>query len=131
MESDQIKSAIREVIENHATILNNAVVDKLYTCYSNDAIFIPDGHQKLYYSNIAKLKSGKSLKNSQFQINYEFEELSIDKSYAFVNAVAITKTKIENTVTSKKSSDFFVLKLVGSEWKIYRHTFNNVTEFKN
>lgn len=131
MENDQIKSAVREVIENHATILNNATVDKLYTCYSNDAIFIPDGYQKLYYGDIAKLKSGKSLKNSQFQINYEFEELSIDKSYAFVNAVAITKTKVEDTVTSRKSSDSFVLKLIGTEWKIYRHIFNNVTEIKN
>jgi len=131
MESNKTQIAVREVLENHAIILNNAAVDKLYTCYSEDAIFTPDGHQKLYYSDIANFKSGKYLKNSEFQISYDFEDLSIDKSYAFVNAVAITKTKVENTVTSKKSNDFFVLKLVGKEWKIYRHTFNNVTEIKN
>lgn len=131
MESNKTNLAVREVINNHAFILNKAAVDQLYTCYSNDAIFTPDGHKKLYYSDIVKLKSGRSLKNSQFEISYEFEELDIDNNYAFVNAVAITKTKVKNTVTSKKSSDFFVLKLVATEWKIYRHTFNNVPEKKN
>lgn len=131
MESNNTKIAVQKVIENHVNILNNAAVDKLYTCYSKDAIFTPDGHQKLYYSDIANLKSGRSLKNCQFEISYEFEELDIDNNYAFVNAVAITKTKVKNTVTSKKSNDFFVLKLVGTEWKIYRHTFNNVPEKKN
>lgn len=131
MERNNTKIAVQKVIENHATILNNAAVDKLYTCYSEDAIFTPDGHQKLHYSDITNLKSGKSLKNSQFEISYKFEELDIDKGYAFVNAVGITKTRSENTTTSKESSDFFVLKLVGTEWKIYRHTFNNVKGIKN
>ena len=77
------------------------------------------------------LKSTNFLKNSQFQISYEFEDLIIDGSYAFVNAVAVTKTNDGNRVTTRRSSDFFVLKLLADEWKIYRHTFNNVIEIQN
>lgn len=131
METNQTKLAVQKAINAHASILNMAEVNKLYTCYSDDAIFTPDGHKKLHYNDIVNLKSANFLKNSQFQISYEFEGLIIDGSYAFVNAAAVTKTNEGNRVTARRSSDFFVLKLIAAEWKIYRHTFNNVIEIHN
>ena len=55
METNQTKLAVQKAINNQASILNMAEVNKLYTCYSDDAIFTPDGYKKLHYNDIVNL----------------------------------------------------------------------------
>lgn len=128
MKKNQTKQAVQKAIENHASLLNQAAADRLHTCYTTDAVFMPEGHKNLSYQDLANLKSEGFLKNSGFEISYDFTDISVDEKYAFVTASAITKTKEGKKKSFKKSNDFFVLKFIGTEWKIYRHTFNNITE---
>lgn len=120
------KELIRDTVNNYAKTLNSGNSIEVSSFYSEDALFMPEGLKELSKNEIGK--KGKFLKKSDFKIQYNSIKVTLDESFAFVNAIAETNEKdLKNgTVIRKTSRDFFVFKKEAKEWKICRYVFNNV-----
>lgn len=126
------KQAISTLLDNFAQVLNSAQTKAIPDFFDQDSIFIPEGMGKFIgIDTLGKTDEG-FLKRANFKISYTIKDITVENNYAFVEAFASTvENRISDLNSVKKSSiDFFVLKNVDDNWKIYRYIFNNVKELE-
>lgn len=126
------KEAISIFLGNFVQVLNNGNTKAIPDFFDRDAIFIPDGMEKIIAGNQLGKTDNGYLKRSNFKISYIIKDVTIENQFAFVEAFATTT---ENRIADlksvqKRSIDFFVLKNEGENWKIFRYVFNNVRELE-
>jgi ketosteroid isomerase-like protein len=123
MEMQNEKQAVEALLAELAEALNAADTASIPLFYAEDGVFMPDGYKVLTRNEL--LKTGNSyLKRTGFKISFFITNVVINEPYAFVNAIA--KTQTAEPLTNAASRDFFVLRKVSGEWKIYRYMFNHV-----
>ncbi|SHH91827.1 hypothetical protein SAMN05444671_4274 [Flavobacterium sp. CF108] len=128
MNCQKEKEAVSAVLGNFAQVLNTGQCVSIPEFFAHDGIFIPEGMKMI----IGRDQLGKTdkgyLRRSNFKISYTVKDITIDGQYAFVEALATTtENRVSDLKLEKKTStDFFVLKMAGEHWKIYRYIFNNV-----
>ncbi|PBJ10145.1 nuclear transport factor 2 family protein [Flavobacterium sp. ACN6] len=126
------KQAISTLLDNFAQVLNSAKTKAIPDFFDQEAVFIPEGMGKFIgIDTLGKTDEG-FLKRANFKISYTIKDIIVENNYAFVEAFASTvENRISDLNSVKKSSmDFFVLKNVDDNWKIYRYIFNNVKELE-
>lgn len=119
--------SIQSFIAGFAAALNTADTTAIQSCFSADAVFMPEGFTVLTGRHLSHVGNGY-LTATHFNITFEVVNIVIDNNYAFVQANASATMRDRKTLqaTSQQSYDFFVLKKVDSEWKIFRYMFNHV-----
>src|ERR1700709_1200587 len=88
---DMEKQAAEKLLAGYAAALNAANANSLSSFYTHDGLFMPDGHKSLTVADLKKV-SGNFLKNANFQIDYDIDNIVVDHGYAFVSATALTRT---------------------------------------
>jgi len=119
---------IKNVLDDYAQALNSADLAAIPSFYTQDGQFMPEGYQTISKATLLKKSVGNHLANASFHIEYNIDEILVEKDFAFVVANAKTLQKEGNgeTLTGKTSRDLFILKMVDDKWKISRYIFNNV-----
>jgi ketosteroid isomerase-like protein len=126
------KEAISTLLGNFAQVLNNRETAAIANFFDQDAVFIPDGMKKIITGNQLGKTGNGYLKRADFKIGYTIKDITIENQFAFVEAfAATTQNRISDLKpVEKRSIDFFVLKKLNENWKIYRYIFNNVRELE-
>lgn len=124
------KEKIINVLGQYAQVLNAADVALIPEFYSEDGLFIPDSMNVVYKRSDLKGLGDTFLKKSGFKIGYTIQNIVIDDTYAFVEALATTSgcEPSKDSNINKASIDLFILKRTEAGWKIYRYIFNNVKQ---
>jgi ketosteroid isomerase-like protein len=122
--------AIRNTLTDYAKTLNTADNAAIPGFYTTDGKFMPEGYKTVKSFDLLKLNP-HYLSDSNFTIDYSIEDITIDNQLAFVIADAKTSQKdpVTGIILARQSRDFFVLKKIDEQWKIYRYLFNNVKSF--
>lgn len=130
--STKEKEAISIVLGNFAQALNNGEINAVANFFDHDAIFIPDGMKKSIAANELRKTDTGYLKRVNFRIGFTIKDITVENQFAFVEAfAATTQNRISDLKpVEKRSIDFFVLKKLNENWKIYRYIFNNVRELE-
>ncbi|MCC9138488.1 YybH family protein [Pontibacter silvestris] len=123
------KTAAESLITSYAKALSSADAASIPTFYTEDGRFLPNGFRALTSADLSK-RSKSYLEKGQFHIEFNVQDIAIDGQFAFVEAVAQTRSVDVATggALTHVSRDFFVLRKEQEEWKIFRYTFNNVKE---
>jgi ketosteroid isomerase-like protein len=123
------KSAAEKLLADYASALNAANSEIIPKFFTPDGVFMPENNRPIKAARLGE-RSKTFLRNSHFQISYDVQDIEVNGEYAFVQAVAQTKTFDvgNNRETSQISQDFFVLRKEQEDWKIFRYLFNNVKE---
>lgn len=127
MDIQSEKQSVERLMLGLAEALNAADISSIPSFYAEDGIFMPDGFKVLTQDQLSK--SGNSyLKRNRFKITFFIQDIIINEGYAFVDATAKTQTTdpVQNKTVLTTSRDFFVLRKINREWKIYRYMFNHV-----
>lgn len=127
MDIQSEKQSIERLLLGLAEALNSADISSIPSFYTEDGVFMPDGFKVLTQDKLSK--SGNSyLRHTGFKIIFFIQDIIVNDGYAFVDATAETQTTdpahCKTVVTT--SRDFFVLRKINGEWKIYRYMFNHV-----
>lgn len=126
MSTTNEKLAAEQVLHSYAEVLNKTNIASISSFYAFDGLFMPDGFKTLSKKDLDAV-SGKFLKDENFKINYDINNLKVRNEFAFIDAIATTTTiGPGGEETSENSRDFFVLRKDGEDWKIYRYMFNKV-----
>jgi len=126
MSTTNEKLAAEQVLHGYAEVLNKADIALMSSFYAFDGLFMPDGLKTLSKKDLEAV-SGKFLRQRNFKINYDINNVNVRNELAFIDATATTTTIGRGgEETSQNSRDFFVLRKDGAEWKIYRYLFNKV-----
>lgn len=121
------KEAIERLLHSYADVLNKANLKLISNFYTADAVFMPNGIKSLPAAKLGT-KGKNFLDKNRFHIGYEMIDINVDGIQASVIARAKATTTDLHTGTStlQISRDFFVLKKIAGEWKIYRYIFNSI-----
>jgi ketosteroid isomerase-like protein len=127
MDIQSEKQTVEKLLLRLADALNSGDISSIPSFYTEDGIFMPDGFKVLTQDKLSK--SGNSyLKRTRFKITFFIQDIIVNEGYAFVDATAETQTidPVKNKLVLTTSRDFFVLRRINGEWKIYRYMFNHV-----
>ncbi|MCC9168974.1 YybH family protein [Pontibacter harenae] len=127
MNAQDEKLAAESLITNYANALNSADAGAIPAFFTHDGQFMPDGFRSLTTADLAK-RSKSILEKSQFHIKYSLRDIVVDGQFAFIEAMAQTRSNLAATggESTQVSRDFFVLRKEQENWKILRYIFNNV-----
>lgn len=130
MSYQEEKEIVTDVLGRYAQVLNAADAASIPEFYSEDGLFIPDSMNVVYKRSDLEALGDTFLKESGFTIAYEIQNIIIDDTYAFVEALATTSGRglFKDNGINKASIDLFILKRTDGGWKIYRYIFNNVKQ---
>ena len=126
MSTTNEKQAASQILYGYAEVLNKGETVSISTFYTLDGLFMADGFKTLTKKEL-DTAGDKFLKNTNFKINYDIKNITINQEFAFIDAIArTTTTRDGGKETSENSRDFFVLRKDGTDWKIYRYLFNKI-----
>jgi uncharacterized protein (TIGR02246 family) len=118
-------SAVTALIKAYGEALSSGNAKAIGEFYTADGAILPDGYKTVQKKQLDQI-SGKFLKNTNFKINYQTENVAINGEYAIVESVAATSSSPSNNKpVNKTTRDLFILRKTEGSWKIYRYIFNN------
>lgn len=122
------KELIIKRVNDYAETITRTNIESLADFYTVDGVFIPDNYNTIRAVELNGNKAKNFLTSNEFKIEFSVKEVAISMDFAFVTAIAksSSKNKQTNEKIVRTSRDFFVLKKVDTEWKIFRYLFNNV-----
>ncbi len=129
MDTQQERQAIEALLNGYAEAITAGNGNLIPGYYSQAAIFMPEGRKTLSRNDLERDKTNL-FKKTAYSIGFSVQNITIDGSYAFVEATAQTTTTVleSGDRSAKASQDLFVLSKELNDWKIFRYMFNNVKE---
>lgn len=126
METNKENHIIR-LLDDYAAMLSTGASELIPSFYAEDGLFMPNKLKSFSKSDIIITTSGSFLVESDFEIEFTDKNIVIEGNYAFVSAIAKTSSRdsLTRKITSNTTRDFFVLRKIDNEWKIYRYMFND------
>eukprot|EP01118_Nematostelium_gracile_P008183 TRINITY_DN2707_c0_g1_i1.p4 TRINITY_DN2707_c0_g1~~TRINITY_DN2707_c0_g1_i1.p4 ORF type:complete len:127 (+),score=17.71 TRINITY_DN2707_c0_g1_i1:867-1247(+) len=123
MNAQNQKSLVEQLISAYQKAVNDKDAAAISTFYTSDGSLLAEG-----FKSIAQAKASESyFLKADVNINFSIKEVTVEGSYAFVEARAKTKIKDlkSNIELNKNTRDLFILKNTEGDWKIYRYIFNS------
>ncbi|GGC68528.1 hypothetical protein GCM10011387_22430 [Pedobacter quisquiliarum] len=123
MNAQNQKSLVEQLISAYQKAVNDKDAAAISAFYTSDGSLLAEG-----FKSIAQAKAGESyFLKADVNINFSIKEVTVEGSYAFVEARAKTKIKDlkSNIELNKNTRDLFILKNTEGDWKIYRYIFNS------
>lgn len=123
MNAQNQKSLVEQLISAYQKAVNDKDAAAISTFYTSDGSLLAEG-----FKSIAQAKASESyFLKADVNINFSIKEVTVEGSYAFVEARAKTKIKDlkSNIELNKNTRDLFILKNTKGDWKIYRYIFNS------
>ncbi len=123
MNAQNQKSLVEQLISAYQKAVNDKDAAAISTFYTSDGSLLAEG-----FKSIAQAKASESyFLKADVNINFSIKEVTVEGSYAFVEARAETKIKDlkSNIELNKNTRDLFILKNTEGDWKIYRYIFNS------
>lgn len=123
MNAQNQKSLVEQLIYAYQKAVNDKDAAAISAFYTSDGSLMAEG-----FKSIAQAKaSERYFLKADVNINFSIKEVTVEGSYAFVEAQAKTKIKDlkSNEELNKNTRDLFILKNTEGDWKIYRYIFNS------
>ena len=131
MSTQNEQQAAAQLLYGYLEVLNTAVTGSISSFYTHDGLFMPDGFKTLTREDLENAGSNY-LQKKNFKISYDNQSVTIKQEFACINATAHTSgfTSHDDHEIHRSSRDSFVLRMEGTEWKIFRYVFNKLSEYK-
>lgn len=122
----QGKEQIHNLLMNYQEALNTSDADKAVNLYTKDGIFMPSGAPSAIGTENIKGAYEFVFSNIQLNIEFNIEEIVIEKNVAFAITTSKGSTLIHATgaTVPEENRELFVFEKENCEWKIARYMFN-------
>jgi uncharacterized protein (TIGR02246 family) len=125
MSTQNENSAVTALIKAYGVALSTGNAKAIGGFYTTDGAILPNGHSTVEKEQLDQI-SGEFLTKTNFKIDFQTKNVTINGDYAIVDSVAATSSSpADSKPVNNTTRDLFILRKNEGAWKIYRYIFNN------
>lgn len=120
---------IEQLLKSYFAALNKSDVEGAVASYTKDGVFMPAENPTATGMEQLKTAYRHVFDTIKLNVGLKIEEIVPNGDYAYVITSSDGEITLldKGTIVPNKSRELFVLKKIGSEWKIARYMFNSTS----